>query len=285
MIACRVVTWNCWWRFGDWEPRWSAIAEVLADTAPDVVGLQEVWAAGAENAAARLADRLGMHWSWVPSPQPGLWQRRIGDPTIAIGNAVLSRWPIAATAHVDLVGPVGAADGRTALRADVDTPAGRLPFVTTQLSSAPGLSAVRGAQLRHLAGALLAPAGDATLPPVLTGDLNALPESDEVRSIEGVLTEPAVPGLVLVDAWRYAGPHDPGFTWDRANPHVAGTGEPSSRIDYVLVGLPRAGGAALVVAAGLLGERPHDGVWPSDHAGVVADLLLGPQAAPDGDTR
>ena len=49
-------------------------------------------------------------------------------------------------------------------------------------------------------------------------------------------TAPVVPGLVLVDAWRYADPMSPGWTWDRPNPYVAATGEPSARIDNVLVG-------------------------------------------------
>lgn len=71
MTACRVATWNCWWQFGDWQRRWDAIAAVLVDTAPDVLGLQEVWVIRHENAAAQLADRLGMHCSWAPSPHPG----------------------------------------------------------------------------------------------------------------------------------------------------------------------------------------------------------------------
>jgi hypothetical protein len=78
------------------------------------------------------------------------------------------------------------------------------------------------------------------LPPVITGDLNAEPDADEVRLLGGHKTAPVVPGLVLVDdAWRYADPVAPGWTWDRRNPYVAATGEPSVRIDYVLVGLPR----------------------------------------------
>ena len=101
-----------------------------------------------------------------------------------------------------------------------------------------------------------------------------------MRLLEGVLTRPAVPGLVLVDAWRYAAAGDPGLTWDRTNPHVAATGEPSGRIDYVLVGLPSAGGYAQVVTAGLLGDRPRGGMWPSDHAGVVVDVVLGRSDAP-----
>ena len=82
---------------------------------------------------------------------------------------------------------------------------------------------------------------------MVTGDLNAVPESDEVRLLEGFLTEPAVPDLLLVDAWRYAAPDDRGITWSRANPHAAKTGEPDARIDYVLVGTPRAGWCGAVV--------------------------------------
>lgn len=278
--TCRVVTWNTWWRFGAWPQRWEAIAGVLADAAPDVVGLQEVWATGGVNAAAELAGGLGLHWTWVPSPHPQRWQRRIGDPSVTIGNAVLSRWPITGTTHADLPADDGVVDGRTALRADLATPAGTLPFVTTQLTSEPGMSPLRCAQVRRVAELAARPADGATLPPIVTGDLNALPEADEVRLLEGVLTRPAVPGLVLVDAWRYAAAGDPGPTWDRTNPHVAATGEPSGRIDYVLVGLPSAGGYAQVVAAGLLADRPRGGVWPSDHAGVVVDVVLGRSDGP-----
>jgi endonuclease/exonuclease/phosphatase family metal-dependent hydrolase len=300
VITCRVVTWNLWWRFGDWQQRFELISAVLAEVRPDVVGLQEVWARGDVNAAGLLARRLGMHWAWVPSPHPQRWQRKIGDSSIAgedpgvlsgragtraedpktlIGNAVLSRWPIAGVAHADLPPPpAGKPDGRRVLLAALDTPAGRLPFFTTQLSAFPGRSALRCAQVRRIAEFVAAHTPDAGLPPVVTGDLNAVSESDEVRLLEGFLTEPAVPDLLLVDAWRYAAPDDRGITWSRANPHASVTGEPDARIDYVLVGMPRGGGAALVTGARVVGDRPRDGVWPSDHAAVVADLQLGAPA-------
>ena len=281
MTPCRVVTWNLWWRFGDWQRRFEAIAAELAAVAPDVVGLQEVWARGsgsdAVNAAGLLARRLGMHWAWVPSPAPERWQRKIGDASIAFGNAVLSRWPVVGVAHADLPGPSsGAPDGRRVLHTALDTPVGRLPFFTTQLSAFPGRSGLRCAQVRRVAEfvALDSPADG--LPPVVTGDLNAVAESDEVRLLEGFLTEPAVPGLLLVDAWRYASPDDRGITWSRANPHAAKTGEPDARIDYVLVGTPT--GSARVTGARVVGDRPRDGVWPSDHAAVVVDLRLGEPA-------
>jgi hypothetical protein len=33
-----------------------------------------------------------------------------------------------------------------------------------------------------------------------------------------------------------------------------------------------------VTGARVVGDRPRDGVWPSDHAAVVADLRLGEPA-------
>jgi len=107
---------------------------------------------------------------------------------------------------------------------------------------------------------------------VLAGDLNAEPDSDEVRLLCGHKTAPVVPGHVLVDAWRWADPGDPGWTWDRRNPHVAATGEPSARIDHVLVGPPTSDGRGAVLGARLAGNAPVEGVWPSDHAAVVVDL-------------
>jgi endonuclease/exonuclease/phosphatase family metal-dependent hydrolase len=270
----RCLTWNLWWRFGDWRRRFAAIRSVLQDVEPDVCGLQEVWADADHNAAALLAEDLGMHLAWVPCPAPGTWQRRLGDPTVGIGNAVLSRWPIGDSASERLPHGTGPDDGRTVLYARVDAPGGPVPFFTTQLTSAPDLSATRCGQVSAVARFVDRHSG-AGHPPVLTGDLNAEPDSDEVRLLCGHKTAPAVPGLVLVDAWRYADPPAPGWTWDRANPHVLATGEPSERIDHVLVGLPGADGRGRVRRVGLVGDAPVDGVWPSDHAGVLVELQAG----------
>jgi hypothetical protein len=53
---------------------------------------------------------------------------------------------------------------------------------------------------------------------VVTGDLNAEPDADEIRLLGGYKTAPVVPGLVLVDAWSYVDPMTPGWTWDRRRP-------------------------------------------------------------------
>ena len=87
------------------------------------------------------------------------------------------------------------------------------------------------------------------------------------------LTSVPVPKLVFIDAWR-AGGTDEGSTWDNRNAHAAQDFEPNRRIDYVLVGYPREAGIGQVVEARLVGDQPVDGVWPSDHFGVVADIRV-----------
>ncbi|MFB9320847.1 endonuclease/exonuclease/phosphatase family protein [Cryptosporangium minutisporangium] len=267
----RVATWNLWWRFGDWEARHRAIGAVLADLRADIVGLQEVWAEPGRNQAEALAADLGLHWTFVASPAPGRWHRRLGDDRVAVGNAVLSRWPIVESAHQVLPAGDAPADGRTVLHARIDAPGGPVPFFTTQLNSAPAQSAVRCAQVAAIAR-FVAARTEQSHPPVVTGDLNAEPDSDEVRLLGGHKTAPTVPGLVLIDAWRYADPAATGWTWDRGNPHVAASLEPSARIDYVLVGAPSADGRGSVASAAVFGDRLEGGVWPSDHAGVLAEL-------------
>jgi endonuclease/exonuclease/phosphatase family metal-dependent hydrolase len=117
-------------------------------------------------------------------------------------------------------------------------------------------------------------------PVVLVGDLNAEPDSDEIRLLCGHKTAPAHPGFVLVDAWRHAAGDDIAWTWDRANPHVRSTMEPSARIDYVLVGPPHSERRGHVLSARRIGAEPIRGIWPSDHAGVLAELETGAASAP-----
>ncbi|GAA2775933.1 endonuclease/exonuclease/phosphatase family protein [Saccharopolyspora taberi] len=268
----RVLTWNAWWRFGPWEQRRDAMLAVLAELRPDLVGLQEVWARGGQNLAGWFAERLGMHWTWAPFGSPDRWRWRGGEPDADVGVAVLSRWPIADREVLPLPEPGDQDDGRTALYAAVDAPGHRIPLFTTHLTSVPHESAVRCEQVRALAGFVAAHSGGTPFPPVLTGDYNALPDSDEMRLLGGYRTAPAAHGQVLVDAWEYADPALPWATWNPANPYAAQTFEPRGRCDYVHVGLPGPGGLGHVRDVRLAGDRPVDGVWPSDHAAVVADL-------------
>ena len=79
------------------------------------------------------------------------------------------------------------------------------------------------------------------------------------------------------DAWESCHPGDPGHTFEHANPLVR-DGEVSTavsrRIDYVLVRSGLHGPTLRVARCERVLDQPRDGVWASDHYGVLADLVL-----------
>ena len=267
----RVMTWNVWWRFGAWRERLDAIWAVVDEVRPDILTLQEIWDDGSTNLARLLADRLEGHVAWSLAPNLERWRGRVVEPGVAVGDAIVSRWPIVRDETLALPSGDAHDEGRSALCAILDIDGVRVPVLTAQLNSSPSQSGVRCLQVRTLARAIAAHGGGA-FPSLLTGDLNAEPDSDEIRHLCGHKTRGALPGLVLVDAWRYAPPEDLGWTWDRTNPYVARTGEPSARIDYVMTTVPGRDLVGRILTARLAGNAPIAGVWPSDHAAVVVDL-------------
>jgi endonuclease/exonuclease/phosphatase family metal-dependent hydrolase len=79
------------------------------------------------------------------------------------------------------------------------------------------------------------------------------------------------------DAWDSAHPGDLGHTFTPRNPLVTGGEWPleqGRRIDYVLVRCGACGPTLEVAGCELVFDQPVDGVWASDHFGVVADLTV-----------
>lgn len=264
----KVLTWNLWWRFGPWEARRPAIAATLARLDADVICLQEVWDDGTVCFAAELAEGLGLHH---------VFGSRLDLDGVRFGNAVLSRWPITAHEVLPLPAPEDVDELRTCVRADVDGPRGALQVYSTHLSWRFDQSHVRQDQVRAIAGfiARSRAGGGHPFPPVLGGDFNADPDSDEIRMLTGRSTTPE-PKLVFHDAWEAAGQASAssatGATWTNNNPYARLDLEPDRRIDYVFVGWPKAGGAGHVTRCTVEGSEPIDGVVPSDHLAVLAHL-------------
>lgn len=261
-MPVRVLTWNLWWRFGPWERRAPGIEATLAAAAADVVCLQEVWAADGRNQADDLGAALGCH----------VVTSAAGDDRPALGNAVLSRHPVTASEVVALPASSGAPGPRTVVWARIDAPIGPVDVFCTHLAYRFDESALRRAQLAAVVDTVAARRGsvDHAFPPILCGDLNAVPDSDEIRALTGA-APPFADGVVFTDAWAAVG-RGPGHTWDDRNPHLATTSWPRRRLDYVLVGWPRPKPLGNPVRARLAGGRPIGGEWPSDHLAVVVDL-------------
>lgn len=271
MTSVRVLTWNLWWRFDDWRRRLEAIGAVLEEVRPDICCFQEVWSHEAADAAVLLGEGAGLpHVARSHTDVPERWQNRIDEPGMDFGNAIVSRWPIGETD----VRRLPSTDGRTALAGRVDAPSGPVPVISTHLTAGPASSAQRCSQVRALVELVASFGRGYDFPPVIAGDLNAEPDSDEIRLLGGHKTAPYIDGLFFLDAWMFAADRsDPGWTWRRDNPYVAYG--PSARIDYLHLGDFGPDGQGEVRSVEVVGDKEVGGVWPSDHLAVVADLSTG----------
>lgn len=271
----RVLTLNLWHDAGPWPQRRALLRAGLDALDPDLIGLQEVLhdADGgqlAELFAHRDPPLHVVHAASHPASE------RHGDRDF--GNAIASRWPIVEHRVVALPDGGLGREPRIALFAHIDAPHGRLVFATTHLNWRLDHGFVREQQVMALADALFAEARGTDAPPVLTGDLNAEPDSAEVRYLLGLQSLDGR-STHLRDAWRsHHGASAPGHTWSRTNVFARWSLEPDRRIDYVLVGPPdpSRSHAGYVLDCRVVFDQPTNGVHPSDHFGVLATIATGP---------
>ena len=128
--------------------RWTSVAArrgpdperahfVISELGADVIALQEVVRPFAgEDPLVRLADRLRLHIAYVTTRI-----HRHGE----LGNAILSRWPIAGASLLDL--SFSRMERRTAVAVQLASDAGPLSLVATHLAL---VDRTRHRQVRHL---------------------------------------------------------------------------------------------------------------------------------------
>ncbi|MDE0528694.1 MAG: endonuclease/exonuclease/phosphatase family protein [Truepera sp.] len=112
------------------------------------------------------------------------------------------------------------------------------------------------------------------LPIVLVGDFNSPPESGQTSPYHILVA------AGFVDAWTqrsYAFNNRLGPTCCQSEGLTNGESLLAERIDQVWVRLPGGGSQIGYTRVSLLGDSPEDmlqGLWPSDHAGVLAELRI-----------
>ena len=129
----------------------------------------------------------------------------------------------------------------------------------------------------------------------MTGDFNAVPDSDEIRWLMGMTT---LDGrrVAYQDAWARAnavgsgGTDRAGITWASMNPYVGLMHwlRPDRRLDYIFatpVGAIAAAASTARASCSTSRARPRraERVFISDHFGVIADIQMvaePPHAAP-----
>jgi endonuclease/exonuclease/phosphatase family metal-dependent hydrolase len=259
----RILTLNIWNLSGDWSSRRHAILALLRRCEPDVVCLQEVVANERGNQADWLASELG-GWSVAYAGEP---PHAAAD--VRFGNAVVSRWPITASSWAHL--PYEP-DEQEVRRLVVHARTEGIDVFSTHLSWQLHDAALRERQVQELTRFISKQAGESDpLGPVVAGDFNAEPDSTAIRYLTGLGSLDGA-STYFQDAWRLAGDGGPGLTWSNRNPHAVVDQEPDRRIDYIFSGFHGRTGMGRPVECAVVADEPVEGVWASDHFGVLAVL-------------
>ncbi|MGO0999593.1 endonuclease/exonuclease/phosphatase family protein [Lysobacter sp. CA196] len=246
-----VLSFNLWHDKGDWPKRRAMIVAEIARLKPDVIALQEVLQRdGLRNQAKDLAAALGYRAHFV-SVDPADAARRYG-------NAILTR-KRSETLEMRKLEPLD--DYRTAaharLRAGV--PRTRIDIYATHLHNDQGGGAIRARQVSSLLDFIDANAQGAYV--IVAGDFNSDADSPELQALAARYR----------DAYGNAHPDASGniAAHTTLNPAYL----PAQRIDHVFYDPV---GFELVEARVVLNQN-HDGVWPSDHFGVLVKLRTRPR--------
>jgi endonuclease/exonuclease/phosphatase family metal-dependent hydrolase len=247
---------------------------------PDVVALQEVISTPGRDQLGEILEGTGLHGTHQAQTlaYDPPWADRYG------GSAVATRWPHRVLEALDLR-LSGATDVPwCTLAVSIPLPGeGDLLFLAATASWR--LDAESARERQALALTDLDARHRGALPTIIAGDFNATPDAASIRYLTG-LQSLAGRSACYHDAWAVAG-DGPGYTWtvDNANTsdvidQIVRQPNHRRRIDYVFTGSwhahPRS--HCHIRAAALAFDQPTDGVWPSDHLGVVVDVEIGNDA-------
>lgn len=292
MRTLRIVTLNVGSLLDDgWDHRFAIIGRQLAELAPDVMVLQEVAeSSGRPNAARQVLDvqrEAGgtldhLAYGALPVHAPeGFFDT---EPDLMMGSAVLSRWPVELVAtHPLPLDPDHPAHHMFTYEL-VHARTNGLDVFSTHLAAAPAEGCHRRVQVQAIDRIIRDARGSAdtdpwdpkrpSMPAILCGDFNAEPDSDEIRFLCGLVPLDGN-DTFYQDAWRVAGGASPGYTNHWQNRLGGNLNIHRKRIDYVFVGDPfvRRGSGGRVIEAQVVLDRVEDDWPPSDHAGVLAEIV------------
>jgi endonuclease/exonuclease/phosphatase family metal-dependent hydrolase len=263
-VRVHVLTLNLFGRDGGWSERREVVRAGLRRMSPDLVALQDVARTPEYD---QVADVVDAGYAIVHQ------ERRAPDGS---GISTATRWPVLRVHQLDLE-VTDRAHGFpcTALAVEVAGPQPIGPVLLVNRRTSWQLTAEHERELEAVAVArwIERLVAGRRLHVVIAGDLNAAPDAASVRFLLGLQSLEGT-SVCYRDAWS-AVRTDLGATFTPANALVRDGEmplEPGRRIDYVLVRCTDSGPTLAVAGCDHAFDAPVDGVWASDHFGVMAEL-------------
>ncbi len=253
----KCMTLNIWNFQRSWTRRRQIIAALIRDHQPDVVALQETrhdirfqWGQGQ---AEQIALLTNYHQTWI------VGQVYFPFPRVDEGLTILTRTPplrimmrrLTRTRRLR-----GDGNQRVCLGVALATEGGEFHYYNTHFSLNP-----RARELNALEVMRFIREHSGNLPSVVVGDLNTGPDTPPIRFLVGDHELEGEAGD-FTDCWPAVHPGEPGYSY--ASWH------PVRRIDFMLA-------RNLLqppVSVELVGDRAVDGVYASDHIGILAEFAL-----------
>ena len=271
----RVLVQNLFGRRTDWPARRGALAAVLRELQPDLAAFPE---SVVTDDYDQVAELLGPDYHVAHQRE-----REAGDDSDVEpgqGHSIASRWPLIETWELDLhVTPrtAGFACGLIAAEIEAPPPIGRLLFAYHNPNWQLAFAFERELQAVAAARFLEELVDGREIHVVLAADLDADPPSSSARFWTGRQSLDGT-SVCYRDAWESKHADEPGHTFGvPENPLGVDWDWPFRRIDYVFVRCGEHGGPTLeITACERIFDRPVEGVWASDHFGLVVDLAVSP---------
>lgn len=274
----RVLTANIYNYEADYARRGPVLRDAVRALDADVMAFQEAgWRRepGGMHQVEELLAGLGYHIHHQFDGQSAA-------PTNN-GNCIASRWPMTECELLMLpVTPRAAGYPYAALAAVIHAPLliGDFRFICNKPAWRLDHELERETQAVALAEfAQRMGRGGGDFPTVIAGDFDAAPDSASIRFLTGRQSLGGTSTHYL-DAWEAAGDGSGGETWVYDNPLAAALAarvvpQPihRRRIDYILMASPMLSRrAARFVSCRVALNVAVEGVWPSDHFGVLAEI-------------
>jgi len=269
MHSIRVVTLNCWGNGQDADKRWPLLVRELARLNPDVICLQEVFQKGRAQA---LQKTLGFS-HWVDGSRYG-------------GLVLASRYKKIASGFLKYKTKSPTENYfRYALWSRLQIGKAEWDFFVTHLSWKLPESEIRQHQMGELWDWICSK-NNGQRPCVLAGDMNAVPQSDEIKFLSGegwlYLSKDGMARVLsaehpFVDTFTKARLRErlQFHTWARKNLYTRRAHLPDRRIDYIWFRPVNSERKFIIKKSQVCFTQPAEKkLFCSDHFGVMTEIGL-----------